>query len=1132
MPDATSGNSSAQPKAVFDNPGKYWDFLTVESDDEIEGQYFDRKEVGRPREKGFVRGKSVRKVKEKLQRCISAFANANPEGGLLILGISSDGNIRGTNQLTEDQLSDLLSFGDLLKNCHTKVREFKCSNVHDEDDSIYLVYVHYTSDAVCRTKGFPSKAWRRVGPRSEHLDRRQLRRLERDKGIVDFERRLCCPYQKSEVDENVLERYIQSRRAGNSQNARELLFEIGALDRKEDEYYFTNAGYLFFASNPQRKLSNAYIRLLRFEVESHQEKKRGLPTHDQDFTGSIPQQIRKIRAFFRESGFFKTYQSRNPDGGFKEEPELPYIAVDEAIVNAVAHRDYGENRPVKGIHYRNAFSVENPGLILQRSERPPEEFSLDTFTLHHEPRNPMLIQWLKEMQDDEGGHYVQALSEGTTRMQAEMEDLGLPSPLYKTADSQTKVILYSNATEREAQFRTASAIEESTQHANLFRMDLYESGGKRLEAKAVRNRQKEVLTFLKDALTAQGWFIDYFAYGKIVAHRKGANIDVKGGRDIVRFYPAYEMRFRNYWKKLYLCIDYTLQVKNIRNLCQLVDTIKNEHLKGKVAVVKTDNDDWQRGKVLEANREHALIWLFDEERELRVHSDFVIPDLPPSLVKKVMRQEGRRFDLSKAIKKHSLSGKTGTARERAEKTTATAELLSKSVFPLEIGGITAMLKPAPVPLHQRDTKEGLQVRSLPEPTVEFSRQRESSDIREGITKYGIFDEESQEIEIVPICTRELRNEMASLIQRLKVGKYKYKGSERTFHSRLSYSSIITVPTAEEVLSECKRLLKEHPGWVGNKELHRIFLVHTPTEGYESDDVSSPYYQVKRLLLEKGIPCQMVDTTTLLNADWKDLNLALNIATKCGRTPWVLPNSIPDADFFVGLSYTRSRKKGAKRLVGFATVFNSFGKWEFYSGKQATFSYEERSEYFAKLTKRTLKQLSDSLPGSPSIYFHYSAKFSRENREAILEAARSVRPSGTYSFVSLNDHHNLRLYDSRPETDGSLSRGSYVTIAHHQIILSTTGYNPFGKTRGTPKPLEITIWREKPDGTKIKDPDLKSLAVQILSLTKLNWASSGSIVSEPITTKYARDIAYLTDAFLRQEKGFELHPVLEETPWFV
>jgi len=79
-------------------------------------------------------------------------------------------------------------------------------------------------------------------------------------------------------------------------------------------------------------------------------------------------------------------------------------------------------------------------------------------------------------------------------------------------------------------------------------------------------------------------------------------------------------------------------------------------------------------------------------------------------------------------------------------------------------------------------------------------------------------------------------------------------------------------------------------------LPRLFLVHCPEHEYALDNEKAPYYIIKRLLFESGVPCQMVDTPTLVNPDYKDLNLALNIVAKCGLVPWVLPASIPDADF--------------------------------------------------------------------------------------------------------------------------------------------------------------------------------------------------------------------------------------------
>jgi len=119
-----------------------------------------------------------------------------------------------------------------------------------------------------------------------------------------------------------------------------------------------------------------------------------------------------------------------------------------------------------------------------------------------------------------------------------------------------------------------------------------------------------------------------------------------------------------------------------------------------------------------------------------------------------------------------------------------------------------------------------------------------------------------------------------------------------------------------------------------------------------------------------------------------------------------------------------------------------------------------------------------------------------------------------------------------ETDGSLARGRYVIGARNQIYVSTTGQNPYRKVLGTPKVLEVNVRIEDPEGEGRPAPDLRAMAGQILSLTKLNWASTDSLCAEPITTKYAGDVAYLTAAFMRQGGSFRLHPVLERTPWFI
>lgn len=1118
------------PQDVFENLQQYWSFITLESDAKFEGQHFDRKQAGQVDCNGLASPSSIDKLQDEIVECVSAFANN--EGGLVVVGISKNGEVTGVNHLNPDQLKRITTINQLLRNQSAQVKYIDCTNQQGNPDRIFLIYVP-PSDGICETLTYPPRAWIRNGDRCEPLTDDMRETLKREKRIVDFEQTYCCPFDPEDIDKDVL---VQFRRSysdydNNARNDQDFLYQLGAVRKEKNGLYFTNAGYLFFSSRPQRILSWAHVRLMRFNVNVSEFKTRGLPTFEREFEGALPQQIRKLRAYFKESGFFKTYQRRASSGGFIEEPELPTIAVDEAIVNAVAHRDYGIRLPIDCVLYKDSFVVENPGRILQRDQTVPDHFDLAQITLDSMPRNSTLIQWLKNMRGDDGKAFVQALSEGTKRMQEEMSRLKLPSPVYETSLKRTILSLFSNAEQREATFRAEAIAATSTEFTNLFRLNLTR-GGQQETPKIFNKRLKEVERYLMDALEGKGWFIDRNKFGEITAHRRGAGLAVPDPvRPYIQFFPAYIFQFKIFGSQMFLCLDYTLEVKNVSNVRSLLNLCTPEDLKDRHAIAKLS--DWQRGRIIRAEAETTLVHFFEPDHEEFIDSAKVIPDLPLSFIGKILEAAHVRFDLFREIKKGSLALEPNSSRLRAEKSIATAGELATTVFPLMAGDVVLSLEKTPLQLF-RGKDDLLSIQSLTEPPVEFNRQQETADIRDGITRFGSYDTGHKTIELIPICIDSQRDGMASLIERLKAGKFKYAGAERTFHTRLTYNTIVTVNAQEQILDECKRLVREHPEWVGDPSLGRLFLVHTPEQGNSLDDEKSPYYAVKRFLLECGIPCQMVDTPTILNPDWKDLNLALNITAKCGVTPWVLPDRIPDADFFVGLSYTQNYSKGLRRLLGYATVFNQFGRWEFYSGNTNTFSFDQRDTFFAQLTENTLRQIakSNSLSDRPNIYFHYSAKFSKEDIATILAAARVVRPMGIYHFVSINSHHNIRLYDSRPETDGSVSRGSYIITSPRRMILSTTGYNPYRKALGTPRPLEVTIWIEPPQGTYNTRPDMKALANQILSLTKLNWASTDSLCGEPITVKYAGDIAYLTDAFLRQSESFKLHQVLEKTPWFI
>lgn len=1119
------------PLEIFEDPAAHLSLLTTPTDDEFEHQHLDRKEAGRLSPGATISSAQLDRVRDEITECVSAFANSNRGGGLLVLGISSGGQIKGINHLSETQRNSLTNVNNLLKNQGARSKFVDCVDDTTNPNRICLIYVPYTEHAICETPGNFPKAWIRHGCQSLPVNDHQRDQLRREKQIVDFERQYCCPFDPAELDHDVVSEFrkVFLSAAGLEYSNEELLFQAGALLKDDNSYAFTNAGVLFFAANPQRVMPSAAIRVLRYEASMDRESEIGLVSLDKNFTGPLSKQIRQIRSYIQSSGFFKTYQIRNPDGGFREEPELPLIAVDEAIVNAVAHRDYAVRLPIECKKFTDAFAVINPGRLLQRDHDVPPQFSLADVTLDHIPPNAKLLDWLKIMRDERGGAFVRALSEGTKRMKTEMEAISLPAPRYKVSESQTKVVLYSNAVEREALMRSAGTTTPNPEFTNLFPLRFGSAQG-RLDIAELGARRSEMLKALEDSLEAHDWFVDSAKHGRVIAHKRRIELPVPSGvTQYLRFYPAYSFQIREYWGQLYLGIDYTLSVKNVLNVVELLRKFGAADLAGLSASAYWNK--WRRGRIVSCSPEWTIVFFYEFKSEQQIPSNKVIPNLPRRLTDTLLIALPTPFDISRAIKQASLALEPGASRTRAAKSQSIAVDVAQSVFPVRLNGTSVSLQPTPATVtRDPNVRNALFASSLPEPAVEFNHHHETPDIRDGITKFGSYDQSARTIDLVPLCTTELRNSMAALIERLKVGKYKYRGAERTFSTRLTYQSIVTSTKEGDLLDEARRLLGEHPEWCGEKTLNRLFLVCCPEADYSLDDETSPYYRVKRFLLESGIPSQMVDRPTLVNPDYKDLNLALNVIAKCGVTPWVLPDAIPDADFFIGLSYTQHRDQASDRLMGYANVFNQYGRWMFYSGNTQAFPYEERTVRFESLVEETLQKLT--LSETPSIYFHYSARFSRDDVAAILRAARRVRPNGTYSFVWINTQHQVRFYDRTPDGDGSMRRGTYVVAGPRQIYLSTTGDNPYRKSMGTPQVLELNIRSERSDGSMATSPDLKALAVQILNLTKLNWASTDSLAGEPITTKYAGDIAYLTAAFLRQKDEFKLHPVLERTPWFL
>ena len=194
-----------------------------------------------------------------------------------------------------------------------------------------------------------------------------------------------------------------------------------------------------------------------------------------------------------------------------------------------------------------------------------------------------------------------------------------------------------------------------------------------------------------------------------------------------------------------------------------------------------------------------------------------------------------------------------------------------------------------------------------------------------------------------------------------------------------------------------------------------------------------------------------------------------------------------------------------------------------------FPFKDRLQHYSDVVKNSIAAFrAESTENLRSIHVHLTKKFSSDERRVLANSIRDAVPNAEIVFVSLNPHHILRLFNLEPSSNGLVRRGTYLLDYPGRVYVATTGRNPFSqRMMGTPIPLELTVWADPPSAF----PTLQDVAQQILSLTRLNWASSNEFCHEPITTKYAGDIARFMVTFL-DDPSFSVNSQLRKSPWFL
>ena len=339
--------------------------------------------------------------KDEYLKWICGFANA--QGGTIFIGKDDNGNVVGVNnakKLLED-----------LPNKITTVLGIVAEvNLHETEQGDYIEIVvepqpnpvscrgeyHYRSGSTKQELKGAALDKFLLGKQGKHWDSVPVPHVT----VTDLKQETFDFFRKKGVKSNRFSEDVLT-------DSNELLLNNLKLT---DGDYLKRAAVLLFHPDPEKFVTNAYVKIgffesdsdLRFQAEVH---------------GNLFEQVEKTMELL----FTKYIKAMiSYDDIYRIETfEYPKEAVREALLNAIAHKDYTGATPIQISVYKDKIMIWNYGEL-------PENWTIDTLQKKHSsiPHNPDISNAFFRI------GYIEAWGRGIRKMNEQCAAAGLPQPLY------------------------------------------------------------------------------------------------------------------------------------------------------------------------------------------------------------------------------------------------------------------------------------------------------------------------------------------------------------------------------------------------------------------------------------------------------------------------------------------------------------------------------------------------------------------------------------------------------------------------------------------------------------------------------------------------------------------------------
>ncbi|MCY4047956.1 MAG: putative DNA binding domain-containing protein [Candidatus Dadabacteria bacterium] len=294
----------------------------------------------------------------------------------------------------------------------------------------------------------PSGYFYRIGSSKRQMSPEILTRLMQQRSqtrIIRFDEQSVPDASLDSLDRSLLARF---KTPLSPKDEEEFLFKLRLLVKDEDgNIYPSVSGILMGCKEPQQFLPNAFIQAVAYRGT---ERNAAYQLDAKDIAGPLDAQIEDACKFVEKN--MRTYAVKEP--ARRDIPQYAMRAVFEAVVNAVAHRDYSIYGSKVRLHlFADRLEIFSPGAI-------PNTMTIDTLPLRQSARNELLTSLLAKCPVPSTDYPIDRnflmdkRGEGVPIILSESEKLSGQRPEYQLIDdTELLLTIYATPSPKEADLK-------------------------------------------------------------------------------------------------------------------------------------------------------------------------------------------------------------------------------------------------------------------------------------------------------------------------------------------------------------------------------------------------------------------------------------------------------------------------------------------------------------------------------------------------------------------------------------------------------------------------------------------------------------------------------------------------------